>query len=29
MEVADKIAEVATKAENPIETVTIKSVTVK
>ena len=29
MEVADKIAEVATKAENPIETVTIKSVTLK
>lgn len=29
MEVADRIAEVATKAENPIEPVTIKSVTVK
>jgi peptidyl-prolyl cis-trans isomerase B (cyclophilin B) len=29
MEVADKIADVATKAENPIETVTITSVTVK
>jgi len=29
MEVADKIAEVATRAENPIEPVTIKGVTVK
>ena len=29
MEVADKIADVATKAENPIEPVTIKSVTLK
>ena len=29
MEVADRIAEVATKAENPIEPVTIKGVTVK
>jgi peptidyl-prolyl cis-trans isomerase B (cyclophilin B) len=29
MEVADKIAEVATRAENPIEPVTIKSVTMK
>jgi cyclophilin family peptidyl-prolyl cis-trans isomerase len=29
MEVADRIAEVATRAENPIEPVTIKSVTVK
>ena len=29
MEVADRIAEVPTKAENPIEPVTIKSVTVK
>jgi cyclophilin family peptidyl-prolyl cis-trans isomerase len=29
MEVADRIAEVATKAENPIEPVTIKSVTIK
>jgi peptidyl-prolyl cis-trans isomerase A (cyclophilin A) len=29
MDVADKIADVVTKAENPIEPVTIKSVTVK
>lgn len=29
MDVADKIAGVVTKAENPVETVTIKSVTVK